>query len=179
MGLCEGLTRHAAPVFRGRNAPIGCPRHSGVRLALWMTESMGWEQHCQSSLNICPPIFPRNYIMAVCLWPVAGPWGDGRDGWGLWRQRHPGLGEIDGRENRTDISQWGAVVLSFQRPGGWHKVMLHSLLLLQGKPSQINTARPQWDMLRLNNVFFFLRIQKQDLTLWQIKQSRDKLVDLG
>lgn len=34
MGLCDGLTRHAAPLSRGRTAPIGCPRHSGVRPGL-------------------------------------------------------------------------------------------------------------------------------------------------
>lgn len=60
------------PRFWGRTAPIGCPRHSGVRLGLWMTESMGWEQHRQRSLNICPPNFPRSYIMAAGLLGTSG-----------------------------------------------------------------------------------------------------------
>ena len=71
-GALWGAYTACCPSFRGRTAPIGCPRHSGVRLGLWMTESMGWEQHRHRSLNICPPNFPRSYIMAAGLWGTSG-----------------------------------------------------------------------------------------------------------
>lgn len=67
-GALWGAYTACCPSFSGRTAPIGCPRHSGVRPGLWMTESMGWDQHCHRSLSICPPNFPRSYIMAVGVW---------------------------------------------------------------------------------------------------------------
>lgn len=65
--------------FRGRTAPIGCPRHSGVSLACEWQNQWSGKELCQGSLNISPLNLPRNYIMAACLcWAMTG----GRRRWG-------------------------------------------------------------------------------------------------
>lgn len=106
-GALWGAYAACCPSFSGRTAPIGCPRHSGVRPGLWMTESMGWDQHCHRSLSICPPNFPRSYIMAVGLWwwwwgvfvkTPCSPW-DQTEEWNLSRAQSSADLRVDTRSS--------------------------------------------------------------------------------
>lgn len=124
-GALWGAYTACCPSFSGRTAPIGCPRHGGVRLGLWMTESMGWDQRRYRSLNICPPSFPRSCI-------TAGTSGE------------TGLFFCEDTEAPCGMRSEIPVGLNLQQAfEGWHKVILHRRCFYRAKPSQINTAGPQ------------------------------------
>lgn len=110
-GALSGAYTACCPSFQGCTAPIGCPRHSGVKPGPWMTESIGWEQHHQGSLNICPPNFPRNDITAMRR---TRQW-----------DTHLPVGRDRGEKPRR-----GAICSRLQ---GWHKVILHSPYFYRAK----------------------------------------------